>query len=46
MQDDSGAPLPYATPLRRMLDKAKLKTSDILVEQIKQLINNTNNTKI
>jgi hypothetical protein len=32
--------------LRRMLDKAKLKTSDILVEQIKQLINNTNNTKI
>jgi hypothetical protein len=38
---DNGQPLPHATPLRRMLDKAKLKTSDILVEQIKQLLKNT-----
>ena len=35
---DNGAPLPHAIALRRLLDKPKLQTPDILVEQIKQLI--------
>lgn len=32
------SPLPNSVPLRRMLDKDKLKTPDLLVEQIKDLI--------
>ena len=35
---DNGAPLPHATPLRRMLDMTKLKTVDGLVEQMIKLI--------
>jgi hypothetical protein len=37
MQDD-GTPLRHATPLRRMLDIAELKTMDGLVEQMEKLI--------
>ena len=32
------APLPNAVPKRRMLDKAKLQTPEILMEQIKELV--------
>ena len=35
---DGGAPLPHATPLRRMLNIAELKTMDGLVEQMEKLI--------
>ena len=35
---DGGAPLPHATPLRRMLNKAELKTMDSLVEQMEKLL--------
>jgi hypothetical protein len=35
---DGGAPLPHATPLRRMLNKAELKTMDGLVEQMEKLL--------
>ena len=35
---DGGAPLLHATPLRRMLNMAKLKTMDGLVEQMKKLL--------
>jgi hypothetical protein len=35
---DGGAPLPHATPLRRMLDKVELKTPNGLVEQMEKLI--------
>ena len=35
----NNAPLPTAVPRRRMLDKDKLKTPEILIEQIKQLVN-------
>jgi hypothetical protein len=35
---DGGAPLPHATPLRRMLDKAELKTMDGLVAQMEKLL--------
>lgn len=31
-------PLPNAFPIRRMLDKSKLKTPEILLEQIKNLL--------
>ena len=35
---DGGAPLPHATPLRRMLNKAELKTMDGLVKQMEKLL--------
>jgi hypothetical protein len=35
---DGGAPLPHATPLRRMLNMAELKTMDGLVEQMEKLL--------
>jgi hypothetical protein len=35
---DGGAPLPHATPLRRMLNKAELKTMDGLVAQMEKLL--------
>jgi hypothetical protein len=35
---DGGAPLPHATPLRRMLNMAELKTMDSLVEQMEKLL--------
>ena len=34
----NGVVLPHATPLRRLLDKPKLKTPELLIEQIKELI--------
>ena len=35
----NNTPLPTAVPRRRMLDKDKLKKPEILIEQIKQLLN-------
>jgi hypothetical protein len=35
---DGGAPLPHATPLRRMLNMTELKTMDGLVEQMEKLL--------
>jgi hypothetical protein len=35
---DGGAPLPHATPLRRMLNMAELKTMDGLVKQMEKLL--------
>ena len=35
----SNSPHPNSVPLRRMLDKTKLKTPEVLIEQIKQLVN-------
>ena len=35
----NNVPLPTAVPKRRMLDKDKLKKPEILIEQIKQLLN-------
>jgi hypothetical protein len=35
---DGGAPLPHATPLRRMLNMAELKTMDGLVAQMEKLL--------
>lgn len=35
---DGGAPLPHATPIRLMLSRAQLQTSDGLVEKIKELV--------
>jgi hypothetical protein len=35
----NNTPLPTAVPKRRMLDKDKLKKPEILIEQIKQLLN-------
>jgi hypothetical protein len=34
----NNTPLPTAVPRRRMLDRSKLITPDVLLEQIKQLI--------
>lgn len=34
----NGIVLPHATPLRRLLDKSKLQTPELLIEQMKQLI--------
>ena len=34
----NNTPLPTAVPRRRMLDNAKLKTPEVLIEQIKQLV--------
>ena len=34
----NNAPIPTAIPKRRMLDRSKLITPDVLLEQIKQLV--------
>ena len=34
----NNAPHPNSVPLRRMLDRSKLITTDVLLEQIKQLL--------
>ncbi len=34
----SNSPHPNSVPLRRMLDKRKLKTPELLIEQIKGLV--------
>jgi len=35
----NNAPLPNAVPLRRILDKSKLQTPELLRKQIKELVN-------